>query len=177
MRNTRKTAIPCGLILAGFLTWAIPAQCQLPSPPAKAACKFQDGKTIEVNYSSPRMRGRKIFGDLVPFGEEWRVGADEATAFVTTADLIVGGKNVPAGRYTLFALPARAKWMLIISKKIGEWGIPYPGKQRLRANVARKEADATISHVEMLSRINYGTATVRVTNLATASGEPVRAPS
>jgi len=129
MRNTRKTAIPCGLILAGFLTWAIPAQCQLPSPPAKAACKFQDGKTIEVNYSSPRMRGRKIFGDLVPFGEEWRVGADEATAFVTTADLIVGGKNVPAGRYTLFALPARAKWMLIISKKIGEWGIPYPGKQ------------------------------------------------
>ena len=75
------------------------------------------------------MRGRKIFGDLVPFGEVWRAGADDATSFVPNVDVIVGGKNVPAGRYTLFALPTPTKWTLIVSKKIGEWGIPYPGEQ------------------------------------------------
>ena len=75
------------------------------SPPAKADCKFSDGKTIHVDYSSPRMRGRKIFGGLVPYGEPWRAGANEATTFVIDADMNVGGKTVPAGSYTLFALP------------------------------------------------------------------------
>src|ERR1700677_1319909 len=74
------------------------------SPPAKADCKFSDGKTIHVDYSSPRMKGRKIFGDLVPYGEPWRAGANEATTLVIDADVSVGGKTVPAGSYTLFAL-------------------------------------------------------------------------
>jgi Protein of unknown function (DUF2911) len=98
------------------------------SPPAKAECRFANGKTITVDYSSPRMRGRKIFGGLVPYGEVWRAGANEATSFVTNADLLVGGKDVPAGSYTLFALPEENQWTLIISKKTGEWGIPYPGE-------------------------------------------------
>src|SRR5438874_12791794 len=78
-----------------------------PSPPAQAQCKVSDGKTITVDYSSPRAKGRKIFGDLVPYGEVWRAGANEATTFVTTADLMVGGEHVPAGNYTL--LPFRTK--------------------------------------------------------------------
>src|ERR1700757_5255309 len=98
-----------------------------PSPPAKAECKLSNGKTITVDYSSPRADGRKIFGGLVPYGEVWRAGANKATTFVTTADLKVGGKDVPAGSYTIFALPTPDKWTLIISKKTGEWGIPYPG--------------------------------------------------
>ena len=56
----------------------------------------------------------------------WRLGANEATSLKTDADLIVGGKDVPAGSYTLFAIPNADKWTLIISKKTGEWGIPYP---------------------------------------------------
>src|ERR1041385_8127529 len=68
------------------------------SPPAKAMCKFADGKTITVDYSSPRMRGRKIFGGLVPYGEEWRAGANEATTFVPNVNVVVGGKDVPAGK-------------------------------------------------------------------------------
>jgi hypothetical protein len=68
-----------------------------------------------------------IYGGLVPYGKEWRVGANEATTFVTDTDLIVGGIVVPAGSYTLFALPNADQWWLIISKKTGEWGIPYPG--------------------------------------------------
>jgi hypothetical protein len=95
------------------------------SPPAQAQCKFSDGKTLTINYSSPRAKGRKIFGDLVPYGEVWRTGANEATTFVTTANLSVGGKDVPAGNYTIFTVPAADKWTLIVNKKTGEWGIPY----------------------------------------------------
>jgi hypothetical protein len=98
-----------------------------PSPAAKASCALGDGKTITVDYSSPRVKGRKIFGDLVPYGEVWRAGANEATTFVTTTDLMVGGSHVPAGSYTIFAIPNKDKWTLIVSKKTGEWGIPYPG--------------------------------------------------
>jgi hypothetical protein len=129
IQRMRKTGFILGIFFAALVARAIPCNGQVASPPAKAACKFADGKTITVNYSSPRMRGRKIFGDLVPFGEVWRAGADDATSFVPNVDVIVGGKNVPAGRYTIFTLPAQTKWTLIISKKIGEWGIPYPGAQ------------------------------------------------
>src|SRR5437667_11394297 len=59
-----------------------------PSPPAQAQCKFSDGKTITVDYSSPRMKGRKIFGELVPYGEVWRTGANEATTFVVDENFI-----------------------------------------------------------------------------------------
>ena len=96
-----------------------------PSPPEQAQCKFSDGKTITVDYSSPRVKGRKIFGELVPYGEVWRTGANEATTFVTTANLSTEGKDVPAGNYTIFTVPAQDKWTLIINKHTGEWGIPY----------------------------------------------------
>jgi hypothetical protein len=109
-----------------------------PSPPAKADCKFPDGKTITVNYSSPRAKGRKIYGGLVPYGEVWRAGANEATSLVTTADLTVAGKDIPAGSYTLFVIPHEEKWTLIISKKTGEWGIPYPGEADDLARVDMK---------------------------------------
>jgi hypothetical protein len=71
------------------------------------------------------MKGRKIYGGLVPFGEVWRTGANEATTFVTSSDVEVGGKNVPAGSYTIFTVPNADKWTLIVNKKTGEWGIPY----------------------------------------------------
>jgi hypothetical protein len=100
-----------------------------PSPPAKATCALADGKTITVDYSSPRAKGRKIFGGLVPFGEVWRAGANEATSFVTTTDLMVGGSHLPAGSYTIFTIPNKDKWTLIVSKKTGEWGVPYPGAE------------------------------------------------
>src|ERR1700758_4808669 len=69
-----------------------------PSPPAKAECKFPNGKAVTVDYSSPRAKGRKIFGSLVPYGQVWRAGPNEATSFVTTSDISVGGKTVPAGK-------------------------------------------------------------------------------
>ncbi len=99
-----------------------------PSPPANAQCKFSDGKTINVDYGAPSMRGRKIYGGLVPYNQVWRSGANEATTFVTTANVEINGTSVPAGNYTLFTLPSENTWKLVISKKTGEWGIPYPGE-------------------------------------------------
>jgi Protein of unknown function (DUF2911) len=96
-----------------------------PSPAASATCDLGAGKTIKTDYSSPRVKGRKIYGELVPFGQVWRTGANEATTFVPSADVVVGGKTVPAGSYTIFAIPNADKWTLIINKKTGEWGIPY----------------------------------------------------
>ena len=109
-----------------------------PSPPAKATCDLGGGKTLTVDYSSPRVRGRKIFGEHEPYGKVWRAGANEATTFVTTADLMVGGAHVPTGSYTIFAIPNPDKWTLIISKKIGEWGTDYPGPENDLARVDMK---------------------------------------
>src|ERR1700682_964118 len=120
------TALIATLTVAGFVVLAQQDKSSRPSPPAKAECKLPDGKTITVDYSSPRAKGRKIFGGLVPYGEIWRAGANEATTFVTTSDITVGGKAVPAGSYTIFAIPNKDKWSLVISKKTGEWGTAYP---------------------------------------------------
>ena len=112
------------------------------SPAAKATCDLGGGKSITVDYSSPRAKGRKIFGGLVPYGEVWRTGADEATTFVTTADLMVGGTHVPAGNYTIFTVPNQNKWTLIINKKTGEWGIPYKYESDELARVDMKVSAA-----------------------------------
>lgn len=109
-----------------------------PSPPAKAALDLGARQSITVDYSSPRAKGRKIYGELVPFGQVWRTGANEATTFVTTADVTVGGAAVPAGSYTIFTIPAKDKWTLIISKKTGEWGTDYPGPSSDLARVDMK---------------------------------------
>jgi len=123
------------------------AQQQPLSPKAKADCKFSDGKTITVDYSSPRAKGRKIFGDLVPYGQVWRTGANDATTFVTTAALSVDGKDVPAGSYTIFTVPEKDKWTLIINKHTGEWGIPYKYESEELARVPMS-ASSTGSPVE-----------------------------
>jgi len=114
-------------LAAAILTLTLFSGAQNPpaSPAAQAECKFPDGKTIKVEYSSPRMKSRKIYGGLVPYGEVWRTGANKATAFTTDASLTAGGKDIPAGSYTIFTVPTENKWTLIVNKKTGEWGIPY----------------------------------------------------
>src|ERR1051326_466752 len=112
------------LTLAAF-SFSQQDKSKRPSPPAQAQCKLPDGKTITVDYSSPRLKGRKVGGEVAPYGEVWRTGANEATTFVTTANLSIEGKDVSPGNYTLFTLPEQDKWTLIINKHTGEWGIPY----------------------------------------------------
>ena len=138
-------------VLSGVILWTMAAGAQqMASPRGTAEFSFADGKKIEISYGRPSMRGRKIMGGLVPYGEEWRTGANEATSFVTQADLEIAGTKVPAGSYTLFTLPSEGEWKLIVSKKTGEWGIPYPGAQYDLARIPMKK-QALSSPVEQLT--------------------------
>ncbi len=108
-----------------------------PSPPATASVDL-GAASVTINYSSPRLKGRQVGGEVAPFGKVWRAGANEATTFVASGRVAVGGKIVPAGSYTIFAIPDKDKWTLIISKKTGEWGTDYPGEAEDVARVDMK---------------------------------------
>jgi hypothetical protein len=98
----------------------------LPSPPATATTTL-DGKSVMIKYNSPSMRGRKIMGDLVPYGKVWRTGANPATTLIAETPLHIGTLDVPAGTYTLYTLPAApgTPWQLILNKQTGQWGTEY----------------------------------------------------
>jgi Protein of unknown function (DUF2911) len=84
-----------------------------------------DGAKISVTYGRPYMRGRKIFGGLVPFGEIWMPGADEATILQTDKALQFDGLTVPAGSYSIYTLPSEKNWQLIINRQTGQWHTEY----------------------------------------------------
>jgi len=92
-----------------------------PSPPAEVTATLA-GKKITVNYSRPSMKGRAIFGGLVPWGAVWRTGANEATTFTTEADVVIGGLKVPKGEYSLFTIPTEKQWTLVLNKTAKQWG-------------------------------------------------------
>jgi hypothetical protein len=81
--------------------------------------------TLVVDYGRPMKRGRDIFGGVIPWDHVWRTGANAATSFVTDKDVMLGDTRVPAGAYTLFSLPSRNGWQLIVSRRTGEWGTEY----------------------------------------------------
>jgi hypothetical protein len=85
-----------------------------------------DGANISITYGRPSLKGRQESA-LMPPGKEWRTGADEATTLTTDKELMFGNVHVPAGTYTLYTVPGATEWQLVISKKTGQWGIPYPG--------------------------------------------------
>jgi hypothetical protein len=89
------------------------------------------GANVSVSYGRPTMRGRRIMGEVVPFGQVWRTGANEATAFRTDRDLVIGGTRVPAGSYTLWTVPGPEEWTLIINRQTGQWGTVYDPAQDL----------------------------------------------
>lgn len=91
------------------------------------------GATIKITYGRPYMRGRKIFGGLVPFGEIWMPGADEATILQTSKALQFASASavVPAGSYSLYTLPSEKGWQLIINRQTGQWHTEYDPSQDL----------------------------------------------
>lgn len=116
---------------AGYLNDGVArATKPMPSPPAKAVVTL-NGKQISIDYNSPRMRGRKIFGGLVPYDKVWRTGANPATTLKTETNLIIGTVTVPAGTYTLYTLPSETAWKMIINKQTGQWGTVYNESQDL----------------------------------------------
>ena len=100
----------------------IPAGEPRLSPLRLARAELGDGY-VKVHYSSPRRRGRKIFGDLVPYGELWRTAANEATEITFTEEVQIGDQLLSAGTYSLFSIPDRTEWTLIFNRGLGQNGI------------------------------------------------------
>ena len=129
----QKSFVIAGYVLMFSILAAAQGQSdksKRPSPPGNATVTL-NGKKITIDYSRPFMKGRKIMGGLVPYDKVWRTGANEATLLTTEADLDIGGTSVPAGKYTLWTLPAEGTWKLIVNKQTGQWGTDYDQSQDL----------------------------------------------
>jgi hypothetical protein len=135
-------------LLMSSILWSQSDKANRPSPPATATGKV-NGATITINYSSPAVKGRKIWGGLVPYGQVWRAGANEATIFETDKDIQVEGKPLPAGKYSLYAIPGENEWTIIFNSEIGQWGIKRTGettrdaaKDKLEVTVKPRKAES-----------------------------------
>jgi hypothetical protein len=150
------TATCCTLIATASLAQMGGAQA---SPPATADVSL-NGKAITIHYNSPRLKGRTIGSDIVPYGEVWRTGANPATTLVTPTNLKIGTLDVPAGTYTLFTLPNKDQWVFIVSKKTGEWGIPYPeGNDLGRTPMTGKPASSSQENMSISFENTKGSST------------------
>jgi hypothetical protein len=110
-----------------FAAVLVVVDAQAQSPAATATGKA-NGATITINYSSPSVKGRKIWGELVPYGKVWRAGANQATTIEFDKDVTVEGKKVPKGKYSLYALPGEKEWSIILNSQTGQWGITRGGE-------------------------------------------------
>jgi hypothetical protein len=91
-----------------------------------------DGAKISITYGRPFLKGRTMGKDVDPYvGKEWRTGADEATTLTSDKPLKFGALAVPAGTHTLYTVAGESAWQLVVSKKTGQWGIPYPAGEDL----------------------------------------------
>lgn len=111
-------------LLAGPIAYPVRAQLSLPEPSPSTTIKQKVGFTdLTIDYSRPAVKGRTIFGGLVPYGKIWRTGASDATILTLTDPATVGGKLLAAGRYSLFTIPNRADWTIILNKHVGGHGL------------------------------------------------------
>ncbi|AFM05087.1 Protein of unknown function (DUF2911) [Bernardetia litoralis DSM 6794] len=106
-----------------FMSFSAFAQLEMPQPSPSAMIKQTVGLTdITIDYSSPAMRDREIFGKLVPYGELWRTGANKATAITFSDDVTIEGKKIEAGSYAFFTIPNENEWTIILNKNTEQWG-------------------------------------------------------
>ena len=151
MRGTRLIPVAAALVAALV---APPALAQyppldLPQPSLEARVSQTVGITdLEVTYHRPAVNKRPVWGSLVPYGEVWRAGANEATTFTASTDVTVEGKPLAKGTYGLYMLPTEKEWTVIFSKEAGAWGTNYYKEEdALRVTVTPQ---ATAEHVERM---------------------------
>ncbi len=119
-----------------------------PASPAATATGTINGANVTIKYSSPAVKGRQIWGALVPYDKVWRAGANAATTIETDKDLTVEGKKLPAGKYSIYAIPGEKEWTIILNSQTGQWGINRdqsttedPAKDVFRVMVKAKKSD------------------------------------
>ncbi len=142
MKKINFTKSVFAFALMAFVAFGSFAQ-EKASPAKTAKGKVGDSE-ITINYSSPAVKGRVIWGDLVPLGEVWRAGANEATTFTTSKDIMVEGKMLPAGTYSFFIIPGETESTLIFNKVAKQWGaFSYdPKEDVLRVSVPSQQTSS-----------------------------------
>ncbi|MBC7439356.1 MAG: DUF2911 domain-containing protein [Flavobacterium sp.] len=151
----KKIFITLTILIASFTA---EAQLKTPQPSPKAVVNQIVGLTdVEIEYSRPGVKGRTIFGDLVPFGKLWRTGANANTTISFSEDVVFDGKTLKKGKYALYTTPKADNWELVFYKTTDNWGTPEEFKEE---NIALK----TTAKPETLNR-NVESFTISINNL------------
>ncbi len=140
--NLKALALLAFALFVSTLTFA---QAKPAASPRDSVSGTLAGASVKIWYGSPAVKGREIFGKLVPYGKVYRAGANEATIFTTDKDITVGGKTLPAGSYAFFVIPVEnGAWTVIFNKVAKQWGAyKYDESQdQLRVMVKPKKVDA-----------------------------------
>jgi hypothetical protein len=116
-----RTGLFLCVLLTSLTAMAQDAAKPRPSPLAIVSSRYKD-TYLKVTYSQPHKRGRSIFGGLVPYGQVWRTGANEATEITVTRDIKINGVDLKAGSYSLFTIPQKDTWTIILNSELGLWG-------------------------------------------------------
>lgn len=117
------------LLLSVGLYSGFNACAQRPSPAASVSETTISGVKININYSQPAVKGRTIGKEIATYGKVWRTGANEATVFEVSKNVIIGGKSLPAGKYSLYTIPGEGSWTVIINKSWDQSGTEYDQAQ------------------------------------------------
>lgn len=150
-----------GAFLAILLIGSLSAQAQeaRPSPPATAKATV-GGTTVTINYSQPAVKGRTVWGGLVPYGSVWRTGANEATTIEVSADINVGGKTLKKGKYSLFTIPGKDEWTIIINAVSDQWGAFSYDKTKDAMRFTAKPGDSKMNERFTITISDSGTASL-----------------
>ncbi|MFV8344592.1 DUF2911 domain-containing protein [Flavobacterium sp. ZB4P13] len=132
------------LLIAFLIVNSLNAQ-EKPSSTKEVVSGKINGATISINYGSPSVRAREIWGKLVPFNQVWRAGANDATTFETDKELTIDGSKLPAGKYSFFIIPNEKECIIIFNKEAKQWGAyKYKEKEdQLRVTVKQQIAKST----------------------------------
>jgi hypothetical protein len=150
-RNTmlKKLILCCGVCMTLLAANAQPIKT--PAPSTTQTIKQDFGiSSMELTYSRPNIKGRKVFGDLVPYGKVWRTGANSATRIKFADDVSIGGQPLKAGEYAIYTIPNEAEWDIIINKGSANWGTNYKQEDDLlRVKVKPMKLDETVETFTM----------------------------
>ncbi|TQD40077.1 DUF2911 domain-containing protein [Haloflavibacter putidus] len=142
------------LILFLFIGLTLTAQVETPQPSPKASIEQMVGLTnISIDYSRPSLKGREIFGELIPYGKKWRTGANQNTVVSFKDDVTVEGKALKAGSYALYTIPGKETWEIIFYSNTKNWGLPSKwdkSKEALRVSVRAEEIDYSMETFTLL---------------------------
>jgi Protein of unknown function (DUF2911) len=143
--NTMKKLLALSLLLMAFVSVESLAQDKKPASPKEIVEGSIDGAKVTIVYHRPSVKGRKVMGELVPFGQVWRTGANDATTITFDKAVIIEGKSLAAGTYSLFTVPTENEWTIIFNSEAKQWGAyKYNDKNDvLRVSVKPAKVDFT----------------------------------